>query len=86
MQHAGNIGAAVRESSQTWAAAALKWQGNLIPRDGLTPPETGVPTPSFCVMEFNTIEVARSLAGSIMGEKEDWMDEARAKRAALPSD
>jgi hypothetical protein len=38
------------------------------------------------VSGINTIEAARSLAGSIMGEKEDWMDEARAKRAALPSD
>ena len=38
------------------------------------------------VSGINTIEAARSLAGSIMGEKEDWMDEDRAKRAALPSD
>jgi len=26
------------------------------------------------------------LAGSIAGEKEDWVDEARAKRAGMPSD
>jgi len=34
----------------------------------------------------NTMAAARALAGLIAGEKEYWMDEARAKRAGLPSD
>ena len=38
------------------------------------------------VSGIDTIAGARALAGSIAGEKEDWVDEARAKRAGMPSD
>jgi len=38
------------------------------------------------VSGVDTIAGARALAGSIAGEKEDWVDEARAERAGMPSD
>jgi hypothetical protein len=38
------------------------------------------------VSGIDTIAGARALAGSIAGEKEDWVDETRAKKAGMPSD
>ena len=38
------------------------------------------------VSGIDTIAGARALAGSIAGEKEDWVDETRAERAGMPSD
>ena len=37
------------------------------------------------VSGIDTIAGGRALAGSIAGEKEDWVDEARAQRAGCPA-
>jgi hypothetical protein len=106
MQHAGKIGAAARESSQTWAAAVLReteMAGKLDTQGWIDATRDGRAYAFFLrneilwvrrngkykrtpVSGIDTIAGARALAGSIAGEKEDWVDETLAKRAGMPSD
>ena len=62
--------------------------GKLDTQDGSTPPETGVPTPSFCVMKFYGYAAtantnAHGSAALIQSQgRAPWLGQSRARKKA----